>query len=153
MPTFTWHDCLTVSVHEMSRADALDCARQFDLLAGVIPNVGEYLAEINALIAVKAPAAVRFQGVLLNAGPRHLVLSDEEAVDLTLPLTREAFDALPMSLATAWSNAASAANDWVVEALKKILLPVSPSSSASKSDSGPSAEPAAILPATTTNGS
>lgn len=145
MPTFVWHDCLTVSVGEMSRAAALTCARQFDAAASVFGTYDELMTEADALVVLNAPAVVKFADTLLDNGTRELHLDNNEVLTLTLPLTRAGFDALPMSLASDWIDAAIKANGWFVETLKKAIRLASPTNNEPKSGAVPLNEP------TTTN--
>lgn len=152
MPSFSWRDVLTVSVTEMSRAQALDCTRHFNLMVGVMSTIDDLLREADILAALYAPAVVRYHGDILAAGEKTIDLGDGETLTLTLPITREAFMALPMSLTERWISVAITANDWLIESLKKSFEGMLATTSAPVSGSAPSSEPTAVSPTTTTTG-
>lgn len=137
MATFVWRNTLTVSVGEMSRTAALECCQRFDTLAQVYTNTGDLLAETDILTVLYAPLTVKVGSEPFAAGERTLELDDGERVTLTLPLTREGFMALPMSLTAAWISAAVRSNGWLVDILGKVFAPTSETGSAPKSDGAP----------------
>jgi hypothetical protein len=141
LPTFTWHDVLTVSVSEMSRAQAFDCTRHFDTLVGVIATYPELMSEADVLAVTYAPAVVKIKGEILTAGERTVDVGDGETIRLVLPMTREAFMALPMSLTEQWVAATVTANEWLVSTLKKLFSLATETSSVPKSGGGPLNEP------------
>lgn len=151
MQTFTWRDILTVSVGEMNRAQGLDCARHFEILKGAMPSVETLLHEADMLVCLYAPAVVTLRGEILADGERVIDLEEHETLRLALPLTRDVFLALPMSLTEQWIAAAVTSNDWFVDALKKALSLALETSSVPESGSAPSSEPTTIsLPMPTT---
>jgi hypothetical protein len=150
--TFNWRDALMVSVNEMSRTQALDCAREFDLLLNVVTDIDELMREADVLGVLHAPAIVKWRGEVLGSGEQVIQLDEGESIKLVLPLTRECFNALPMSLTQLWVNAMIKSNGWLVEELKKVLSLTSPSVSEPKSGDAPSTDPMTVSPATTTTG-
>ncbi len=127
MSKFDWHG-ITVWVGEMSRATAL----QFSRDAGQISLIAEpdYLAhEVDYLIVCHAPYKITHAGTLLSAGSHEITLEDGSSIALTIPITRECFDALPASLALAWSQAATDENqlvcDFFLQALRRVVQSIS----------------------------
>jgi len=141
MATFIWRNVLTVTVGEMSRTRAIECCQQFDLLAGIYTNADDLLAETDVLCVLHAPTTVKVRGEVMAEGERLILLDEGESIRLTLPLTRECFMALPMTLTRAWIAAAVGSNDWLVDVLKKVFSLASETGSAQKSGDGPSSEP------------
>ena len=132
--TFEW-GTLRVRVGEMSRASALSCARDFETLFTLPMSAAAWMEEIGAMLATYSPATVIVaSGAAVKAGA---VVADEDTT-FTLPLTRDGLDALPNSLAAAWTEAATGANAWLGDALKNALSRVETNRSASPSGSGPS---------------
>ncbi len=152
MTTFTWKDTLTVSVGESSRTQAIDCARAFDALAQVVSGYDDLMVETNVLGVLHAPYTVRYKGEILSAGERLIQLDGEEPIRLVLPLTHETFNALPMSLTTAWIDAMVRSNGWLVDTLKKALSLALETNSEPKSGNAPSSEPTAEPQTMTTPG-
>jgi hypothetical protein len=150
--TFTWKDTLTVSVGESSRTQAIDCARAFDALAQVMTSYDELMAETNVLGVLHAPSTVRFKGEVLGVGERTILIEGEEPFKLSLPLTPETFNALPMSLTAAWIDAMVRSNGWLIDTLKKALSLTSLNESEPKSGSAPLSEPTAEPQTMTTPG-
>ena|SRR5258708_906152 len=144
MATFTWHDILTVSVGEMNRAQALDCARQIQTLSKVYVDYDELMVEVDATATLFAPAVVKLYGNLLDGGVHSIPTEDGSAFILTLPLTRESFNALPMSLATLWIAAMVKSNGWLVDLLKNLSSRTTPNEPEPKSGSAPLSEPTAV---------
>lgn len=152
MPSFTWRNCLTVSVSEMSRTQALDCARSFDLLAQVYPSLDDLVAEADVLCVIFAPCIIKVGDRILEAGTHIVKRDDGDSLSLTLPLTSDSFKALPMGLTEAWINAAVSCNEWIIDALKKNILRTINLLSEQKSDSAPLNEPTPSVPMTETTG-
>lgn len=138
MATFTWKEKLTVTVGEMSRTQGIDCARQFDLLAKVYTDYNELMRESDALVVINAPVTIRSGDKVLSEGEYDIRLPDEKVISLVLPLTRDSFYALPMSLSEAWINAAVTENGWFIDTLKKVFSLTSQNNSEPKSGSEPS---------------
>lgn len=141
MATFTWRDEITVSVGEMSRAQALDCARQFEIATQFAISLPELMAETDVLGVLNAPAVVQHKSQVIDAGTRTITLADGECISLTLPMTRECFSALPISLTRQWITAMVKSNEWLVDDLKKLLSLATEKISEPQSGSAPSTEP------------
>ena len=120
MARFEWRT-LKVRVNEMTRGKALECSNAFFTYLETVKeteNTDDVQArvqrEVDCLFVTHAPAVVMVNGVLLTSGVHTLELGDDDTLELELPLTRAAFEALPVSLAAAWSQAAEEANGWLV---------------------------------------
>lgn len=138
MTTFVWNEILSVSVGEMSRTQAIECCRKFDALTEIFTNYIELMAETDILTVLEAPAVVKINGEVFSLGERTIELLDERPFKLVLPLTHDCFDALPMSLATAWINAALRSNAWFIDTLKKTMTLTTANNLEPKSDNAPS---------------
>lgn len=153
MASFLWRERLKVSVSEMSRAAALDCARDFGAFVSAALD-GQYSgdrrslidAEIEWLFVRYAPVVLLWDG--LPFASTDFVLDGE--VTIAQPITRECFDALPISLAQQWADAAQEANEFlaahflsraetVARAVKALLT--MPNSSAPEPANGQSSAP------------
>lgn len=145
MTTFVWRDVLTVSVNEMSRTQALECARQFDVLARVYKDITSLMHETDVIVVLDAPTVIKVNDAPFQVGKIVVEPEGSAAFELELPLTREGFHALPMSLTEAWIDAAVRENNWLIEALKKILLPMQQSNKEPVSDNGQSKEPSQTI--------
>lgn len=152
MTTFIWRDVLSVNVGEMSRTTAIECCRSFDELTELFQDRIALLGEADILTVLFAPVVIKINGETFNAGERVIEMSDEQPFALTLPLTRAAFNALPMSLATAWINAAIRSNEWFIDTLKKVVSLTSTNNLESKSGNAPSNEPTQPISQTMTIG-
>jgi hypothetical protein len=153
MPSFTWRN-LTVTVGEMSRAQALDCARDFNPLVGLFPaNDTGLLMELEVLCVLHSPATIlgNDDGLQAATGSKTYTV-DEKELTITLPITREAFDKLPYTLTKAWIIAAVDANGWLVDDLKKALSRITTQINASPSGSVPSSESTTTPQTTKTTG-
>jgi hypothetical protein len=151
MTIFTWRDELTITVNEMSRAQALDCARQFDLLARVYTSYDDLMQETDVLGAMNAPAVIKIKDDVFIAGERAIALADGTTLHLALPLTRECFNALPMSLTQAWVSAMLDSNNWLIDSLKKAFSLAAVTASEPQSGNAPSSELSqTVLPTMTT---
>ena len=145
MARFEWRT-LKIKVGEMSRGRALECSNAFyeylQTVQGMADKTGieaDVQREVDYLFIAFAPASIIVNGDSLPAGKHTIDLGDDETLDITLPLMRSGFEALPVSLAAAWSQAAEEANGWLVNhflgslrmAMGSIpdLLPVNDSSS------------------------
>lgn len=123
MAKFTYKT-LTVYVSEMSRATALEFAKECELIRLVADP--EFLArEIDYLITRYAPCKVIVEGQPLDEGVHEIVVGEDEFMVLELPFTRENFNQLPVSLAATWTKAAEAENQYTVnfflESLQKLV--------------------------------
>jgi hypothetical protein len=114
--TFVWKD-LTVKVGEMSRRQGIACAQAYRELAAE-GSIEDLMYEIEVALALYAPVKIAHLTLPITEGKRTLVMEDGTEVTLILPITREAFNDLPMTLARAWAEAAMTANWWIVEDLK-----------------------------------
>lgn len=113
MTTFTWKERLKVSVWEINRAKALRVAQTVNNLLDIHTDDSGFISsELDAAFVLNAPCKVMWDGEPLTDGAHTLAIDDYE-VALTLPLTRECFDALPVSLAAAWIEAAQTENGWL----------------------------------------
>lgn len=119
MTTFVWND-LTISVGEMSRTDALDVCRQFDVMKTVYTAYDDLMSEADILCAISAPTTIK-QGtnIIRQSGAFTVTIDDDTEFDVSLPITRESFMKLPMSLTAAWITASLQSNDWFIDTLKK----------------------------------
>jgi hypothetical protein len=119
MAAFVWRERLRVSVSEMSRAAALDCARDFGafierLFDGAFEGVNKAQianTEIEWLFVHYAPVTFWLEGKPIT--DVQLAFMDEPPVAFTLPITRECFDTLPISLTQPWADAAQEANEYL----------------------------------------
>ena len=127
MSKFDWHG-LTVWTGEMSRATALQFSRDAGQIS-LIADPDYLMHEVDYLIACHAPYKITHAGTLLSAGTHEIALDDDSTIALTIPITRECFDALPASLALAWSQAATDENklvtDFFLQALRRVVLSIS----------------------------
>lgn len=148
MTTFKSHG-IEVRTGEMSRATALACSREFNLLFAIAMTLDEWQSEIGAVLAVYAPATVVQDGRIVKTGEVRL----DEDVSFALPLTREGFDNMPVTLANAWSEAAALDNQWLRDALLKALRDLtSTKNSEPLSGNAASSGPVPIPSTTTTAG-
>ena len=152
MPTFTWRNTLTVAVGEMSRTQAIECARAFDALAQVVTTYDDLFAETNVLGVVHAPCLVRWKGTVLGDGEHDILIDGEPPFKLILPLSPDRFNQMPHSLTAAWIDAMLNANSWLLDTVKKVLSLALVNSSAPKSGDEPSNEPTPEPQTTTTAG-
>lgn len=152
MTTFIWREVLSVSVGEMSRTQAIECCRQFDKLTTLFTEYVELMAEADILTVLHAPVVVKINGEAFSSGERMIELPDEQPFKLVLPLTRNAFNNLPMSLATVWISAAIRSNEWFIDTLKKVVGLTPTSNSELVSGNAPLNEPTEASLTTTTIG-
>lgn len=141
MTTFIWREVLSVNIGEMSRTQAIECCRKYDALTEIFTDYIELMGEADILAVLNAPVVVKVKGEVFSIGERAIELPDEQPFKLVLPLTRDCFDAMPMSLATAWINAALRSNDWFIDTLKKVYSLTSTNNSELKSGNEQSSEP------------
>lgn len=137
MAKFTYKERLTVSVHEMTRAQALRFAQTVNAVLELqATSDGVISSEVNVGYALNSPCHVSYEGKLLENGMHNLAL-DGEMINLTLPLTRECFDNLPVSLTALWIEAAQVENEWLSNRFLAVLNQILPLTSEPKSDSEP----------------
>lgn len=130
MAKFSWKS-LDVYVGEMSRAASLEFSQEAELMQLVSDQ--QFLArEVDFLITRYARSKVMCNGVLLEDGTHQIDIGDDETMELVLPLTRDNFNQLPVSLAAAWTKAAEAENqlvtDFFLQSLKKLAENISATS-------------------------
>lgn len=122
MAKFTWKS-LTLIVTEMSRTTALEFAKEAELIQ-LINDFDVLTREVDYLITRYAPVKVLCDGKVLSEGTHVIDIGDDETINLVLPITRENFNQLPVSLAAEWSNIAESENTLVTaffeDTVKKI---------------------------------
>lgn len=129
---FIWREKLTVIISEMSRATALDCARNIDQIP-LSEDSDAVARSIEAHIVSYAPTTViDANGKVYQRGEVSVEYAEGERVSFTLPLTPDGLLALPVSLANLWADAALAENQWIVDGLKNVLSRVTPNVLASQ---------------------
>lgn len=143
MPNFIWHD-LTITVSEMSRAAALDCARDFNAVRNLFQDDNSLLAELEVLCALHTPCIVKDAAGVVQSSKQ--IVSGDTTFELTLPLTRENFDRLPFSLTRDLIIASVDANEWLLQDLKKVFSRIEPNPAVSPSGSAPSTEQTTVEP-------
>lgn len=124
MAKFIWTKgdvSLTVRVGEMNRATALDCARDFEPLLLLPSDSGLLDNEIELLFVRYAPAAIIVGDKVVAQGDHTLDLPDGEKLTIILPMTRECYNALPITLARQWGECAAVENGWIYQDLKNAL--------------------------------
>jgi hypothetical protein len=123
---FTWHDRLIVAVSEMNRASALRVAQSINALLEIDTDKAGFMSnEIQLAFVLNAPCKVVYDGAVLDAGTHHLDMG-EGGVDLMLPLTREGFEMLPVSLTALWIEAAEKENEWLSNRFLQTLSRITP---------------------------
>ena len=131
MIVFTWKG-ITFRVGEMNRAQALVCSAEFNKLFKAAPD-GLSMSEVEEHVACYAPVVIQESAGAFASGAHTVTTEDGERLELNLPLTGAAFQALPYSLTQAWSRAAMDANPWLTFDLKneesRITTPTSESPS------------------------
>lgn len=121
MAKFTYKDKLIVAVWEMNRAAGLHVGNIINSLIDIqTDNDGFLTNEVHLAFALNAPCKIVYNGAVLEDGTHHLDIG-EEGFDLTLPLTREGFEALPVSLTVQWVEAAELENEWLSSHFLAIL--------------------------------
>lgn len=143
MAKFTWSKgevSITLRVGEMSRAAALDCARDFEPLLMLPDGSKSVDTEIELLFVKYAPAAIIAGDKVITQGDYTVNLPDGGKLLITLPMTRECFNELPVTLTREWGEHAAAENAWVYQdlknALSRILQMISVPESGSESSQG-----------------
>lgn len=117
---FIWRDKLTVIISEMSRAAALDCARDIDEIP-ITDTSDEITRAIEGHVMRYAPTTVIVDGQVYKSGPVKVEYAEGESLEFSLPLTGATLNALPRTLANTWIEAALEENMWVVDDLKNAL--------------------------------
>lgn len=148
--TFVWKD-LTFKIGEMSRKAALACSRHYRELT-VEGDLEDLMYEIEVALALHAPVRITLLEVPLADGTHALQMEDGTELTFTLPITKEGFDALPMTLAQGWAGAAMGANMWLMEALKNSARRMAEMKLELLSGSEPLSEPTPLSPTTETIG-
>ena len=152
MTTFVYRD-LTISVDEMSRTEALTVCRTFDAMKSVYTEVDDLMEEADILCALSAPTAIKQGNGHAKQTGKFTVKTEDAEFVVTLPLTRDEFVKLPMSLTQAWVTASLESNNWFIDTLKKAFGLTQMMISASESGSVPSPElTATSLPIPTSGG-
>lgn len=114
MRKVTYRDRLILLISEVSRAKALQVVQVVNALMDAdLDNAGYISNEFNFAYVSNAPVKVLFDGKLLENGTHVLKFEEYDELTLTLPLTRECFELLPVSLSAAWVEAAQAENEWL----------------------------------------
>lgn len=107
------YDTLTIHVHEMSKKQAM----QFMASLSVYQDMGKLTDDIMEWERVKrTPMTVTYDGEPLGEGA-HTVTLKSVAYDLPLPLTQEAYNALPFSLTTNLAFEVAEVNVWLTHFL------------------------------------
>lgn len=122
MRKVTYRDRLVILVSEVSRAKALQVVQVINaLMDAEIDNAGFISNEFNFAYVSNSSIKVLWDGKLLEDGTHTLVFEEHDELPLTLPLTRDAFEALPVSLAAAWVQAAQEENVWLNEHFLSVM--------------------------------
>ncbi len=109
-----YREQLTLIVGLVSRAKALQVVQVFNsLMEAEIDNAGFITNEFNFAYVINAPLKVLWKGKLLENGVHTLEFGEYDDITLTLPITRETFDELPVDLTAMWIEAARAENEWL----------------------------------------
>lgn len=135
MASFTWHD-LTFRVGEMTRKQSFDVMRELQVLALTSVTDTLLFEEISSIFILYSPYSILRGSEVLGQTFEGDI--EDSHVVIRPPLTREMINALPVTLVDAWIEAATAANPWVQDVLKKSLTVVK---NATPSASAPSSEP------------
>ncbi len=122
MRKVVYRDRLILIVSEVSRAKALQIAQVVNALTDVeVNNDGFIRNEFHFAYAQNAPVKALWDGRLLEDGTHALKFEEYDEITLTLPLTREAFEALPVSLSAVWIEAAEAENTWLSDYFLSVM--------------------------------
>ena len=138
MATFTYENA-TFTVRGMSRTAGLEVLREFDAITPLYDgNNIELLREGDWLAVKHAPVTIRIGEDAFTDGERVVNSENDGAIKVVLPITRDAFFALPIPLTEAWITAAHMSNGWYIEALKKVFGLTAGTNSGPKSGNGQS---------------
>src|SRR5690348_1854635 len=103
MRKVTYRDRLILIVTEVSYAKALQVVQVVNaLIDAKTDNAGFISNEFNYAYVGDAPVKALWDGKLLEDGTHVLKFEEYDEVTLTLPLTRDCFETLPVSLTAAW---------------------------------------------------
>lgn len=135
MRKVVYRDRLTLIISEVSRAKALQVVQVVNaLMEAEIDNAGFISNEFNFAYVNNAPVKALWDGKLLEEGTHTLKFEEYDELTLTLPLTREAFENLPISLSAMWVEAAQAENEWLNAHFLSVMRLTMPSLFAQESD-------------------
>lgn len=153
MATFQYENA-AFTVRGMSRTAGLECLREFDAITPLYTdNTIELLREGDWLAVKYAPVTLRIGEDAFTDGERVIKSENDGDVKIVLPITRDAFFALPLPVTEAWITAAHLSNGFFIEALKKVFaLPTMATTSEPKSGSASSPDLTARHPETKTTG-
>jgi len=114
MKKVVYRERLTLIISEVTRAKALQVVQVVNaLMDAEIDNAGFISNEFNFAYVSNAPVKVLWDGRLLEDGTHVLKFDDFDEMALVLPLTRECFEALPISITARWIEAAQIENEWL----------------------------------------
>jgi len=109
-----YRDRLILLISEVSRPKALQVVQVVNALKEAeLDNAAHISDEFFFAYVQNAPVKALFDGKLLDNGTHVLKFEEYDELTLTLPLTRDCFDQLPVSLTSAWIEAAQAENEWL----------------------------------------
>lgn len=128
MRKIVYRDRLIVFVGEINRAKALQVAQTVTtLLDADIDNPALISNEFHFAYVTNAPVKILFDGKVLEDGKHVLSFGEYDDLEITLPINRECFDALPVSLTADWIKAAEAENEWLSDhflSIMKLTVPM-----------------------------
>ncbi len=128
MRKVVYRDRLILIVSEVSRAKALQVALVLSSLVGAEIGDGSFISnEYHFAYVSNATVKALWDGKLLEDGTHVLKFDEYDEITLTLPLTRECFDGLPVSLSAGWIEAAQSENEWLSEHFLSLLRQTMPS--------------------------
>lgn len=140
MATFTWpagdEHGLVFRVGEMTRKQSFDVMRELNVLALAKVTGTLLFEEIGDVFVLYSPFSITRDGAELGQAFEGVI--GDTQVSIKPPLTRAMIAELPFTLVDAWIEAATAANTWVQDILKKKVTVLK---NATPSDSAPSSEP------------
>ena len=124
MTHFVWNDVLRIQVGEMSRSDSLHFTQSAERI-DLIPDATLLHQELEFLFISCAPVSFVFNNEPLEDGTHELILTEgEPPLVLKLPITRECYNNLPISLTAKWHELALKENvfmsDFFLAALKRL---------------------------------
>jgi len=128
MQKIVYRDRLVLLVNEITRAKALQVVQIVNTLVDMeIDNAGYISNEFHFAYVSNAPVKVLFDGKLLDNGSHVLNFGEYNEINLTLPLTRECFEELPISLTAQWIEAAESENGWLSDHFLRAMRLIVPS--------------------------
>lgn len=135
MRKVVYRDRLTLIISEVSRAKALQVVQVVNaLMEAELDNAGFISNEFHFAYASNSPVKALWDGKLLDNGTHILKFEEYDELTLTLPLTREAFEELPVSLSAVWIEAAEAENEWLSNHFLSVLQVIGKTQSEPASD-------------------